>query len=168
MLFENGKPIQARLGKMKGADAIVEFLVTFEEGGFNFQERATSGRDTKLPMLDPSFNINKGLDRCLMDGALAQDNFNAARTIVPTSQIYIRPVGQQEFNDRWQALGQLKEDDRPTPDEFGIMADIVRRANGSTTLTQIFAALQPRAHHQLWRAGALLVQHGLVETKSID
>lgn len=164
-LFETGKPIQARMGKMKGSDALVQFLVTFEDGDFNFQERAQGGRDTKLPKLDDSYNVEKPLDGCLMDGALAMDNFNAAKTIIPTTQIYIRPVAQQEFNDRWKALGQLKEDDRPTADEFEWMTEIVKRADGKTTLSKIFKDMEPIPLHYLWRAGALLVQHGLVQTK---
>lgn len=165
MLFENGKPIQARLGRMAGNAAVIEFLVTFEEGSFNFQERVQSGRETKLPKLEDLYNVTKGLDRLLMDGALATDNFNASRTILPTSEIYIRPVPQEEFNARWQAIMSLREDDRPTPDEFNNMTEIVKRADGSTTLTKIFKQLEPTPIYHLWRAAALLYQHGLIQTK---
>ena len=165
MLYETGKPIQARMGKMAGNAAITEFLVTFEDGTFNFQERAQTGKDNKLPKLEDSFNVTRPLDRCLMDGALAQDNFNASKTIVPTSEIYIRAVPQEEFNARWNALGGLKEDDRPTLEEFTHMAEIVKRADGVTTLTKIFKQLEPVPIYLLWRAAALLVQHGLVQTK---
>jgi len=166
MLFENGKPIQARMGKMQGNAAIVEFIVTYEDGAFNFQERAQGGRDTKLPKLGDEFNVSKTLDRCLMDGALAQDNFNASRKIVPSSDILVRPVQQPEFDQRIAAIKQLKEDDQPTPDEWTNMQEICKRADGSKTLTQIFKMMEPTPVYLSWRAAALLVQHGMVQTKS--
>ncbi len=166
MLWEIGKPIQARLGKQQGNAAITEFLVTFEDGSFNFQERAAGGRDTKLPMLEPSYNVTRPLDSCLMNSALAVDNYNLARTIISTTEIYIRAVPQQEFNDRWQALGQLE--DPPSPDEFNAMTEVVKRADGNTKVTQIFKQLEQTGMptHLMWRAASLLVQQKLVETKT--
>ncbi|MBI4534543.1 MAG: diguanylate cyclase [Candidatus Melainabacteria bacterium] len=166
MLFENGKPMQARMGKMAGNAAIVEFIVTFEEGAFNFQERVQAGRETKLPKLEDTYNVTKSLDRCIMDGALAQDNFNASKTILPSAEVYIRPIAQADFNARWTALSQLKEDDRPSPEEFQNMAEIIKRSDGSVTVGVIFKQLEPIAVYHLWRAAALLVQHGLVQTKA--
>ena len=167
MLFEGGKPIQARLGKFGGSPAVVEFLTTFEEGQFNFQEKVMSGKETmtKLPKLDENFNVNKGLERCLMDGALAQDNFNAAKAIIPTSDMFIRPVSPVEFAARWQALGAIPEP--PTPEEFNVMSEIVQRADGNTTLANIFRALDGIPTSTCWRSAALLVQHGLVQTKPV-
>lgn len=165
MLWENGKPIQARLGKQQGNAAITEFLVTFEDGSFNFQERAQGGRETKLPMLEPSYNVTRPLDSCLMNSALAVDNYNLARTIISTTEIFVRAVGQEEFNDRWNALGQLEEP--PAPDEFTAMTEVVKRADGNTKLTHIFKQLEQGGMptHLMWRAASLLVQHGLVQTK---
>jgi diguanylate cyclase (GGDEF)-like protein len=165
MLFEGGKPIQARLGKFAGHVAIVEFVTTFEEGNFNFQEKVHTGKETmtKLPKLDETFNVQKGLERCLMDGALAQDNFNAAKQILGTTDLYIRPIPQVEFAAKWQSLGQIAEP--PTPDEFSVMSEIVQRADGKTTLTNIFRALDGMPTSLLWRGASILVQHGMVQTK---
>lgn len=165
MLFEGGKPIQARLGKFAGSSAIVEFVTTFEEGNFNFQEKVMSGKETmtKLPKLDDTFNVSKGLERCLMDGALAQDNYNAARLVISTADMFIRPVNPVEFAAKWQSLGNLPEP--PSPEEFNIMSEIVQRADGNTTLANIFRALDGIPTATLWRGAALLVQHGLVQTK---
>jgi diguanylate cyclase (GGDEF)-like protein len=165
LLFESGKPMQARMGKHAGAAAIVEFVSTFEEGNFNFQENAGTGKATmtKLPRLDESFSISKSLERILMDGALAQDNFNAAKKIIPTLNMLVRPVAPVEFAARWQQLGQLAEP--PMPEEFNVMSDIVQKADGNTTLHNIFRNMEGIPTHLLWRAAALLIQHGLVQTK---
>jgi diguanylate cyclase (GGDEF)-like protein len=68
---QSGKPAQARLGALSGDNAVVEFIATFEEGRFNFQERAIDGR---AKVLDDTFDVKRSLERCLMDGALAVDN----------------------------------------------------------------------------------------------
>ncbi|MBY0549227.1 MAG: diguanylate cyclase [Candidatus Obscuribacterales bacterium] len=168
MLFENGKPIQARLGKYAGAPAVIEFVSTFDEGSFNFQEKHASGKETmtKLPRLDEAYNIGKGLERLLMDAALAQDNYTAAKNALPTLNMLIRPVAPVEFASRWQALANI--DEPPTPDEFNVMSDLVQKADGNTTLHNIFRTMETVPTHLLWRSGALLVQHGLVQTKVLS
>jgi diguanylate cyclase (GGDEF)-like protein len=163
MVFQSGKPAQARLGKFYGAAAIVEFVTTFKEGAFNFQDMNAGSTATKLPKLDDMLNVTKGLERCLMDGALAQDNYNSARAVIPNTDIVLRPVHAMEFSSRWGALSQLK--DPPTSDELNIMSDIVQRADGETTLVSIVKAMDNVPTGLLWRSAALLIQHGLVQTK---
>ena len=51
------------------------------------------------------------------------------------------------------------------PDEFNVMSDIVQRADGNTTLHNIFRSMEGVPTHSLWRAAGLLIQHGLVQTK---
>ncbi|MBX9722634.1 MAG: hypothetical protein K2X81_14645, partial [Candidatus Obscuribacterales bacterium] len=110
-----------------------------------------------------SFNITKSLERILMDGALAQDNFNAAKKIIPSLNMLIRPVAPVEFAARWQQLGQIPEP--PMPEEFNVMSDIVQKADGNTTLHNIFRGMEGIPTHMLWRSASLLIQHGLVQTK---
>lgn len=168
MLFESGKPIQARMGKYAGGAAAVEFVSTFEEGNFNFQEKAMSGRETvsKLPRLDDSFNVLKSLERLLMDGALAQDHFDAAKKAIPTLNMLIRPVAPVEFAARWKALGE--QSDPPMPEEYNVMSSIVQKADGTTTLQGIFRGLDGVPTFMLWRAAQLLIQGGLIQTKVIQ
>lgn len=168
MLFESGKPMQARMGKCAGAAAVVEFVSTFEEGNFNFQEKSNMGRETmsKLPRLDESFNIGRSLERLLMDAALAQDNYNAAKKAVPTLNMLIRPVAPVEFSARWQQLGQIPEP--PLPDEYNLMSSIVKKADGNTTLANIFRSFDGTPTHMLWRSAQLLIQNGLVQTKILQ
>jgi hypothetical protein len=98
-----------------------------------------------------------------MDGALAQDNYNAAKKIIPTLNMLIRPVAPVEFAARWQQLGQIEEP--PMPEEFNVMSDIVQRADGNTTLHNIFRNMEGIPTHLMWRSAALLVQYNLVQTK---
>lgn len=166
MLFEGGRPVQAKLGKFGGALAIVEFVTTFEEGSFTFQEKLFGPKETitKLPRLDSAYNVDKGLERCLMDGALALDNYNAAKAVITSPEILVRPIGAVEFSARWQALSQLPEP--PTQEEFSIMSDIVQHADGKTSLSEIFKNMDGLPTSRLWRSAALLLQHGLVSKLS--
>ena len=167
MLFEVGKPVQARMGKLSGNASVTEFLVTFEveEGKFNFREVVQSESNMRLARLDDSYNVTRGLDRCLMDGALATDNYNASLAIVPTTEVIVTPIARDEFVNKWNGLAGLE--DPPSPEEFEVMGEIVKRADGNHTLTQIFKDLQPKPSHSLFRSAALLVQHGLLQTRPV-
>lgn len=164
-LFDTGRPIQARLGKVGGNNAIVEFISTFEEGNFNFQEKGGSGKDTqtKLPKLDPAFNISKPTEMLLMSGALAQDNYNAAKKYISTLDIYIRPVEDTDFEQRWEAMQQVS--DPPMPDELALMTTLIEQADGTKTLGQIFRSMEGITTAHFWRCAGMLVQFELVETK---
>jgi diguanylate cyclase (GGDEF)-like protein len=163
MLFENGKAVQARMGKMMGNAAVTEFLVTFEDGDFQFQEIVQTSSSSKLPTLDPSFNVNGSLDRCLMDGALAQDNYNAARDVISTLDLFIRPVPQDDFMNKWKGLATLE--DPPSEAELTVMKAIVQKADGRSTLAKIFKEIDPQPTHLKWRSAALLIQYKLIESR---
>ena len=163
MLLDAGKPVQAKLGKFGGAPAIVEFITTFEDGNFNFQEKSNRS-SAGLPKLSEEYTVSKALERCLMDAALAQDNYNAARTIIPSEDLWIRAAAGPEFEGRWRAVMMLPEP--PTKEETEVMADILKRAGSGRRLADIFVSIDGRLSSVVWRCAALLVQHGLVETKT--
>jgi hypothetical protein len=163
MLLEAGKPVQAKLGKFGGAPAIVEFITTFEDGNFNFQEKPNRS-STSLPKLAEEFTVNKGLERCLMDAALAQDNYNAAKTIITSEDVWLRAAAGPEFEGRWKAVMMLPEP--PTKEETEVMADILNRAGNGKRLSDILASMDGRLSSLTWRCAALLVQHGLASARS--
>jgi len=156
--------VQARLGKVPGNNALIEFVSTFEDGMFNFQEKelgkATSGR---LPRLDESYSVQKPLERCLLDAALAQDQLAFARRLLPSTDVLIIPVEGKDFEDRWQNMLNLPEP--PYPEELNLMIALTRLADRQTTLTQMFQAMDQVPTWELWRAAALLVSHELVEVR---
>jgi diguanylate cyclase (GGDEF)-like protein len=163
LLVEAGKPVQARLGKFGGNNAIVEFISTFEDGSFSFQEKLTNKSSGKLATLAEEFNVSKGLERCLMDAALAQDNYQVAKTVISSSEIWIRPVPEAELEARWKAIMQLP--DPPSPDEAKTMTEMLQLAGTGKPLSTIFTAMEPRLTSTVWRCASLLVQHGLVQTR---
>lgn len=68
-LLEGGKVSNAKCGKLKGNDAIVEFASTWKEGVFVFIDR-----QPPPDLVDAECKTTKPLDKLLLDSALANDN----------------------------------------------------------------------------------------------
>jgi len=163
MLFKSGQALQARVANLKGANAITELLTTFEEGSFKFQEQKP-GDLTALPNLDQSFNINRNLDRCLLDAALAKDKFDSVQPIISSDTALLSLVPKEEFSTRWQILKELP--DPPTKDELELMLEISKHINGDTSLDGILKSMSNTPTAFLWYAAAVLVQHGLAQIRA--
>jgi diguanylate cyclase (GGDEF)-like protein len=169
MLYENGHPIQAKLGKFAGRNAIVEFVTTFDDGKFNFQEIQSgnrTGTGKKLANLTGSFNIQRGLERCLMDAALAQDNFSTARRTIKDVNVYFVPAPGKEFERKLIAL--KTKPDAPNAEELDVISSIAQQIDDSCTLGDIFKALDHIPTAILWRSAAVMVQEGLVKMVEAD
>lgn len=169
MLFDRGKAVQARLGKCHGADAVVQFLSTFEDGKFNFQEREKTVTGN-LPKLNESYNLQsynlqKGLTGLIMDGMLALDNMNAAKKILPHLNFYALPVKSKELEEKIKALEDSS--DPPAPRQWQIIGEILRLSNQDTSLTEVFRLLDNIPTALLWHSAATAVKHELVTLKPV-
>lgn len=67
--FETGKPVHARIGKLHGNKAVMEFASAWNQGIFVFIKRDPSEDLTK-----DTCKVTKALEKLLLDAALAQDN----------------------------------------------------------------------------------------------
>ncbi len=77
-LFDQGRITHAKLGRIKGNGAVVDFVSAWAEGIFVFIQRQ--------PPADLSADeckISRPLDKLLLDAALAQDNLNAVWKKLP-------------------------------------------------------------------------------------
>lgn len=156
MLFENGTPLQARAGNITGANAITELLTNFEGGTFNFQEQVQVDKSK----LDPELNINIGLQKAIMNAALAKDKFDLARSIISSEEAILGLCTREEFIARWQVLTELP--DAPTEEELNLMLKVSAKLNGQAPLHEVFSSLDHVPAALLWNAAGCLVQHGLV------
>lgn len=68
-LLEGGKVSHAKLGKLRGNDAILEFASTWKEGVFVFIDR-----QPPPDLTDDACRTTRLLDKLLLDSALARDN----------------------------------------------------------------------------------------------
>lgn len=165
--LDQGRPTKARLANLKGTAAIVEFLTLFDSGEFNFAETANIDSSTleNIKRLDDSFNCLKGLERTLMDGALANDNYKAAKSTLKSLDFYVWPLPEEELEEAFTRLKSLKEP--PLPDEEQAMRQIIKLSAGNIKLSAIFQKLDMEPTYLLWRAAALLVDHGIVQLKKL-
>jgi diguanylate cyclase (GGDEF)-like protein len=169
MLYEQGRPLQAKLGQFAGPKAIIEFVTTFEDGKFNFQEIHT-GTQTKAGGKNPASradacNVQQGLEGCLLDAALAQDNLNWAKKVMPHPNVFPQPVSDDalaKIMPRLRASGALSDD------EFKTMEAMLKLCDDASTFADMFQRLNHIPTAVLWRAAALLIDQNIVEISTPD
>lgn len=165
--LDNGRPTKARLGKMSGNIAIVEFLVLFESGDFSFTDYQSIDKQTidDIRKLDKPFDVSGSLERTLMDGALAHDHYAWAKGIIKQLDLFVWPHPATK-SDEYLNFFRAK-DDPPSPEEEKAMRDIVKMSNGRIQLKVIFERLDTYPTHTLWRAAALLVSNDFINLKKL-
>lgn len=160
--FEKGKITKAYLDNFRADTAVVEFLSTFEDGSFDFREYSQLDAEAleEIHSMDESYDMQKSLDRNLMDGALAQDQLAAAHRLMPNARLFVKPSLQ--FREIICALPKGKEP--PTRQEFEAMQAICKYINGRTMMSAIIDKLSSSYPTYLrWHAAALLVRSQAVE-----
>jgi diguanylate cyclase (GGDEF)-like protein len=166
--LEEGRIMKAKLGKISGDAAVIQFVCTFEEGDFNFRELTPGSESKELEGsvgLDRSFDVVKNTDKLLMEAMLAIDNLAQARAAIPRTNLYVLPEPGTDKPAVWEELSKVP--DPPTADEVRAMSEIFRLGKGSMTLQEIFNRLDTVPAHLLWRGASLLIQHKFVRLTSL-
>ncbi|CAN5648245.1 hypothetical protein BH10CYA1_BH10CYA1_14580 [soil metagenome] len=156
--WEKGRPKQAKLDKINGNPAIIEFVVTFETGTFTFQQRQNSAIE------NAGQEIGDSLERILMEGALAEDHVRAAKRLIPNMELLVRAVPGIENAYRWL---RLQEDREVTKDELNVMRTLIKLADGNKSLTKIFVEMKDSPSYIVWRAAGVLVENRLLQVKKV-
>ncbi len=155
------------MGKFTGQQAIIEFLVLFEFGEFAFSDLTSIDKQTldEINNLPKTFDFPGVLDRILLDGALARDNFSSAHDVIKETGLYVWPQPSARNGEGFATLQALE--DPPSVEEENIMIEILAVANGMVQLKTILEHLDNQPTAALWRAAALLVQHDLIQLKKL-
>ncbi|MFN8657498.1 MAG: DUF4388 domain-containing protein [Candidatus Obscuribacterales bacterium] len=157
--FEDGKATNAKLGKLSGYFALVEFLVTWTEGIFVFRDKGNT-KD-----FDQNSKLNNVLEKILLDAALAQDN---TATIINAL-----PGGRNVILERVWNFDQLflevrhepakYFDDTPIPDEDKPrVLRIAQMVDGLTTLDEVIKQADDWPTHMVLKAVQWLIDHKLI------
>lgn len=164
---ENGKPTKTRMGKFGGTPALLEFLVLFDSGDFNFSDLSGIDAPTlrEIQQLGSPFTITNSLERDLMDGALARDHYASAQNLIKQTDLFVWPHPNTKHENAFAFMQNLK--DPPSPEEERVMREILRIANGKISLKDIFARMETTPSHCLWRGAALLVENQLIDLKKL-
>ncbi len=157
--FNEGKPTQARLGKLKRHEALVEFLVTWSEGIFVFRDKGVSSE------LDDTCLFAQALDRILLDSALFQDQVNNILANLPGGRSAILER-VWNFDALWTAVsgGQLKYFDE-TPVAENDKAAILMIAgliDGLTILDEVIKLYDTLPSHMVLKIVQLLLDNKLI------
>lgn len=157
--WEDGRPLYARLGSLSGIHACIEFICTFNTGKFDFKQQ-TGTTDSQVifvfgDRLPP-------LHKCLMDAALAEDHLIAARSRITTTELFVRTT--PDADSQWEELKVAMQEEW-TQAEIEIMELIRSRADGNTTLTQLFNGIDTVNTGLKWRGAALLLEQKMLQVR---
>lgn len=159
LAFAAGKLTHARLNRLKGYNALTEFLVSWTEGIFVFRHRATSEE------LDDNCMLKESLDRMLIDSAHLQDQLLGILSNLPSGRATILER-VWNFEALWAKLAArplkyvddtlVREQDKP------MMLELASLVDGLSTLDEIIASFDIWPSHLIIKSIHLLIEHRLV------
>ncbi len=131
--FNSGRVVAARMGRLLGADAIIEFLVSWKEGIFLFRE------GVELDNAEGAA-VRGQLSKLLLDAALMQDNIDTIVGEFPRgiNTIFDRP---ENFESRWKSLApedfKLYDESCLPPDTIPGALQLAYSIDGLSTVENI-------------------------------
>jgi hypothetical protein len=144
--YSAGKPMHARMNKLKGPDALTEFLVSWTEGIFVFRDKGTSQE------LDDQCTLKQSLDKALLDAALFQDNLVKTLSTLPAGRNSILER-VWNFETLWTKLTTkpLKYgDESPVKDaDKAHMAELATLIDGLSTVDEVIKAFDIWPSHMI-------------------
>ncbi len=156
--FHDGRPTHARLDRLTGYDAIVEFLFSWTEGIFVFRDKASSA-----DLTSEDCQLSQSLDRMLIDAALYQDNSNRIIQMLPGGRNAILER-VWNFDDQFlQTQGQVLAyfDGKSAEADRDQLASLAKQFDGLTTLDEVLKA-QMQPSYVTLKGLQILLEKGLV------
>ncbi len=158
--FNDGKPTHALMAKLKGYDALTEFLVSWTEGIFVFKDKGDA-QD-----LDASCGLSQSLDRLLLDSALFQDQTREVLSRLPGGKNVIMER-VWNFETAWSNVPfqQLKYMDggQLLPEDVQRVYALSRLIDGWTTLDEVARSYDLCPGYMVVRSVQLLLDCGFVQ-----
>jgi hypothetical protein len=160
--FAAGKPTFARMNKLKGYDAIVEFLVSWNDGIFVFRDKGLSKE------LDDSCALTQALDRMLLDAALNQDHVNQILSTLPGGRNTILER-VWNFETLWHQIEsrplRYMDDTSVTDSDKKHIFDLVSLIDGLSTLDEVVKAYEVWPAYMIIKAIQALLEARLVNVQ---
>jgi hypothetical protein len=161
--FHDGKATQAKMGKLRGPDAVVEFLVSWTEGIFVFRDGVPTLD------LDEACALKFPLDKMLLDAALYQDNMNQIISMQPGERnVILERVWN--FDDVLKVLARqatlkyfdetpVSERDKEHMPRIGALID------GLTTLDEVVKSYDEWTTHMILKTVQFFIDNKLVQVQ---
>ncbi|MGH9550147.1 MAG: DUF4388 domain-containing protein, partial [Terriglobales bacterium] len=162
--FDIGRLMFAKVGKVCGNSAIIEFASAWSEGIFVFIQR------TPPPDLSKeSCKISKPLDKLLLDAALAKDNTEVVWKKLPKAvdSVLEKVLDEQELLLKGD-LVDPQEKQPLTKDEIKMMQRVHNVLDGLTSLATAARYMGDVTTSELARAVDMLLHYGLLSVPTVS
>jgi hypothetical protein len=163
-LFETGKLTHAKVSKIAGNQAVVEFACSWNEGTFVFMKR------TPPPDLArDACKLTKMLDKLLLDAALAKDNMAVLHKRLPKGLETV--LEKQEDSKDLFSIKEFKDPQdgaKLAADTVALMERVWESLDGLSTLTTVIKRLADVPTHRVTHAAVTLLNYELVTLPEFD
>jgi len=163
-LFEVGKITHAKLGKIMGNQAVIEFASAWKQGIFVFIQRT--------PPADLSKDIckvSKALDKLLLDAALAADNTEVTWKKLPrASESVLEKLADKEGHLDNEKLTDPKEKFVLSANERAMMRKLWNGLDGLHSISMVIRNLGDVTTADAAMAIDRLLSYGLVTVPQVD
>ena len=160
--FTNGKPIAAKMNRLRGLEAITEFVTQWTEGIFVFRDKGTSQE------LDETCELKRSLDKLLLDSALYKDQVNQILAQLPTGRNTILER-VWNFETLWNKLSTkpLKYlDESPVTDrDKQAIQQLANLIDGLSTLDEVIKSFDLWPGYAIIKSVHLLIEQRLVNVQ---
>jgi hypothetical protein len=157
-MFETGKLTHAKVSKIVGNQAVIEFASSWRAGIFVFMKRTPPADLAK-----DNCKLTKMLDKLLLDAALATDNMDVALKKLPKALDTV--LEKNEDSENLLERGDFEDPQEKyklDAAEVEIMKRLWNDLDGLATLGNTIKRLQDVPTHKGTRAADLLRHYGLV------
>lgn len=163
-LFENGKISHAKLGKLLGNPAVIEFASVWKQGIFVFIQRTPPADLSK-----DNCKVGKALDKLLLDAALAADNTEVTWKKLPKGpDSVLEKVSDTQGHLDNEELTDPKEKHKLNQKERDMMRKLWNALDGLHTLSLVIRNLQDVTTADASAAIDRLLAYGLVNVPQVD
>lgn len=162
--FEMGKLTHAKVGKIEGNKAVIEFASAWEQGIFVFIQR-----NPPADLAKESCKLTKIPDKLLLDAALAKDNTDSVMKKLPKAMYTVLEKQSDEKN--LLAAGKFEDPKEKTPikaDDVKVMTKLWGVLDGLTPLNTVIHNLGDVTHADAARAVDILLHYHLISIHNLD
>lgn len=162
--FETGKPVHARIGKLHGNKAVMEFASAWNQGIFVFIKREPSEDLTK-----DTCKVTKALEKLLLDAALAQDNTQVVWAKLPRGADSVLEKDESKKEKlEGDPLMDLKEKKPISKTEMEIVKRVWDSLDGLTPISRTIKIMGDITTSDFSWAVGMLLDHNLATVPDGD
>lgn len=163
-VFEQGKLVKAKQGKLRGNDAVTEFVSMWKEGIFVFLER-----QPPQDLAEEACSVTRPVDKLLLDSALASDNIETLWKKLPKGP----ETALEKVEDTTNLFGSGNmvdpQDQYPlTPADITAMQKLWNQFDGLVSITQTIKKVSTLTTAQAAAAITRLLHYNLVNIPIVD